>query len=112
MHQKWGTVKIDRWWDVSYRSYGSRGRKPDFYTYFGATRVISVRKILAIPQELYVPSPNCSFLDAETIAQIKGTPTEKLPGNFSSAAELLHAYSSAASGEARMRSFTSGRRMP
>src|SRR5262245_33175319 len=44
-------------------------------------------------------SPNCSFLDAETIAQIKGTPTDKLPGNFSSAADLLHAYSSAASGE-------------
>ena len=44
-------------------------------------------------------SPNCSFLDAETIAQIKATPTDKLPPNSSSAAELLLAYSSAVSGE-------------
>jgi hypothetical protein len=44
-------------------------------------------------------SPECSFLDAQTIAQVKAMPTAELPPNFSSTAELLHAYASQASGE-------------
>jgi hypothetical protein len=59
----------------------------------------TVRPVAGTWLKAVLQSPDCSFLDAETITQIKGTPIDKLPGNFSSAAELLHAYSSAVSGE-------------
>jgi hypothetical protein len=43
--------------------------------------------------------PKCSYLDAESIAQIRKTPTDKLPPNILSAEELLHGYIAGASGE-------------
>ena len=44
-------------------------------------------------------SPKCSFLDAQTVAEIKATPTAKLPAGFASATDLLHAFISGVSGE-------------
>ena len=43
--------------------------------------------------------PKCSFLDEQSIEQIKKTPADKLPPHMSSTDELLHAYISGVSGE-------------